>query len=325
MLMKKNIRKIPKRVLAHLDSIESPDVVAGCSLLVGTDDLSSGKYSHLGVSLDNNGNIVAPSEPIMPPGTAGKYSDRNVNGYIVKREDLPKVNRYTHSVETPNWGDAATYGTHTIDFYRDVYQREHYAPTQFGIKVLSNDPVKNGKVLLAFEVDHVLNKKSDTFLSDLLYDLNLLQESLGTTGVQPSDATWEDYQKTLSVDWEILPPGTKLEVIKEKLAGRVMQSAGNKDVTGDRYKFFQSLKPQNIVLGMSGKLRYFGALLSDNLVVFENIEYGNAIYIMYENWNTLSQKSRTELLTGEYGDSFDRVIHTSDWKQKVKNFIRNKG
>lgn len=323
--MKKNIRKIPKRILTHLDSIESSNIVAGCSLLADIDDVSSGKYKHLGVALDDKGNVSTPSEPVVPPRTAGKYSRRNVSGYTVIRKDLPKVNRYTHSVETPNWGDAATYGTHTIDFYRDVYQREHYAPTQFGIKVLSNDPVKKGKVLLAFEVDHVLNKESGTFLSDLLYDLNLLQESLGTTGVQSSDATWEDYQKTLSVDWEILPPGTKLEVIKEKLTGSSTQSNGDTDVTEDRYKFFQSLNPQNIVVGMSGKLRYFGALLSDNLVVFENIEYGNAIYVMYDEWNILSQKSRTELLTGKYGDFFDRVVHTSNWKQKVKDLIKNKG
>ena len=49
------------------------------------------------------------------------------------------------------------------------------------------------------------------------------------------------------------------------------------------------MKPTEIVLGMSGNTRYLGAKYAEDLVVFENLEYGNAIYILYENWKILSK------------------------------------
>jgi hypothetical protein len=63
-----------------------------------------------------------------------------------------------------------------------------------------------------------------------------------------------------------------------------------------RYALLEQLKPQAYVSGTSGFNRYFGAQFKDNLVVFENLEYGNAIYAMSENWAELSKLSRTDLL-----------------------------
>jgi len=85
--------------------------------------------------------------------------------------------------------------------------------------------------------------------------------------------------------------------------------------------FLASLKPEKMVYGQSGLHRYFGAMLADDLVVFENVEYGNAAYVMYDDWHTLSQKSRTELLSGKHGDNFERVIHAGEWKNRVRFLI----
>jgi hypothetical protein len=60
--------------------------------------------------------------------------------------------------------------------------------------------------------------------------------------------------------------------------------------------------------GRSGFRRYFGAKFADHLVVFENIEHGNTAYVMFERWETLSQKTRLQLLAGP-ADGFVRVIH----------------
>jgi len=89
----------------------------------------------------------------------------------------------------------------------------------------------------------------------------------------------------------------------------------------DRYNFFIKLNPQKLVYGSSGFQRYFGALMKVDLIIFENIQYGNAIYIMYENWRELSTKSRIELLSGRFGNNFDRVIHKVGWKTEVKKIV----
>jgi hypothetical protein len=91
-----------------------------------------------------------------------------------------------------------------------------------------------------------------------------------------------------------------------------------------RYDFFESLDAKNIIVGSSGFRRYFGALLEENLVVFENIQYGNAIYVMYDNWEKLSQQNRLDLISGRLGDQFDRVIHRDGWQEEVKYLVEEK-
>jgi hypothetical protein len=102
------------------------------------------------------------------------------------------------------------------------------------------------------------------------------------------------------------------------------RSTEEKRTVEDRYSFFKSLNPQREVYGTSGLQRYFGALIKDDLIVFENVEYGNAIYIMFDDWKEMSQKSRIDLLSGKFGKSFERIVHTGNWKNNVKYIIKEK-
>lgn len=70
-------------------------------------------------------------------------------------------------------------------------------------------------------------------------------------------------------------------------------------------------------------LRYFGAKFSDNLVVFENTQYGNALYILFENWAELSQLSRLEILRRP-SDQYVRIKHSGNWQSRVKQIIEEK-
>ena len=63
-------------------------------------------------------------------------------------------------------------------------------------------------------------------------------------------------------------------------------------------------------------------MFADDLVVFENIDYGNAIYVMYEDWQELSQKSRVELRASQ--DNFTRIQHTKHWKYRLRAEIKKR-
>jgi len=315
--MKKNIRKVPTTIQARLKSLRGQDIVAGCSRTYTAEVLHAGILKHLDVALTETG-LELPA-PKVPPAGSGKFSYRNVFGYEVVRKDLPKETHY-NTVETPNYGDSY-YGTHTVDLPYEKYPRDFYGPQMSTIKISSPEtgPGKD-RYTLVFEVERVLNSQRKGFEADLLEALNLLQENVGHCGVQKSGATFGDYVSTMSVSWEVLPPGTREEAVARIFRNR-QPTSEEKGRVEERYDFLMSLTPQKLVYGMSGIQRYFGALLDENLVVFENIEYGNAIYIMFDDWKDLSKRTRTELLSGRFGKNFERIPHASGWKGKTKAVI----
>jgi hypothetical protein len=318
--MKKNIRNIPDNILEKLKTINSNEIVAGCAVKFKREFLLSGKLEHLGIELKPEG-LKIPSV-VVPDPKKGKYSEKNIHGEEIVRKDLPKEIHY-NSIELPNWGDPYN-GTHTVHLPYKKFPREFNPPRELEISMVCKDPRPDLPVyVIAFQVNEVLDKEEKNFNRKLFEDLNLLQENIGACGVEQADIKIADYGKTLHLSWEILPPGTLDETIERIFKGKT-PSTEQKNVTAERYSFFQTLKPKSLVFGSSGFRRYFGALLEDNLVVFENIEYGNAIYILFDNWEELSKRSRLELVSGKYGKDFERVVHNNGWKDVVKNIVNAK-
>lgn len=294
--------------------------MAGCSRTYIATDLSRGRLRHLGVKLVDGG-LEFP-ESIIPPETGGKYSDRNVNGHEVVRKDLPKETHY-NTIEAPDWG--SDYSTHPVDLPYEKYPRDYHAPQLAAIKISSpNREAGQSEYVLVFEVDRVLNQADPDFDDELLHCLNLLQENVGAVGVQESGATFADYLKNLRIDWEVLPPGTREEAVQRVFRNR-QPTPQERGVVEERYDFLMSLKPEKLVYGMSGVQRYFGAMLADDLVVFENVEYGNAVYVMFDDWRELSRRSRTELLSGRFGENFERIPHAAGWRDKLTILLQKRG
>lgn len=319
-MAKKNIHKIPKDLQNKIDQIKVNEIVAGCAVKFKAIDIREGKLDHLGISLSDSG-LIVPSY-IIPSVDQGKYSERNINGFELVRKDLPLETHY-NSIESPNWGDSYN-GTHTVNLPYQKYRRDFQPPRELEI-IMSCKDIQAGlpSYIISFRVQEILNKNSVGFKDSLFENLNLLQENVGAIGVEAANLSISEYAKSLQVSWEILPPGSLNETLQRVFRGKTPTMQQN-DTTTERYKFFQSLKPQSLVFGQSGFRRYFGALLEENLVVFENVEYGNAIYILFDNWEELSKLSRLDLLSGRFNGSFERVIHSSEWKSKVQAIVMAK-
>jgi hypothetical protein len=319
-MAKKNLNKIPKDIYRKIETLKTDGLVVGCAVKFKAQDLEAGKLKHLGIVITTEG-IQIPSS-VIPKENQGKYSERNINGFEVVRKDLPKETHY-NSIESPNWGDSYN-GTHTVNLPYKKYPRDFYPPRELEIIMASKD-IRPGlpTYIIAFQVQEVLDKNDKSFKDRLLENLNLLQENIGACGIEAATMELSDYAKSLQVSWEILPPGTLDETIERVFHGKT-PTQQQKNVTTERYNFFQSLKPKSLVFGQSGFRRYFGALLEDNLVVFENIEYGNAVYILFDKWEELSKISRLDLMSGKFNGSFERVVHTSGWKGKIKTIVASK-
>jgi hypothetical protein len=317
--MGRNLRKIPKDLIERIKMFDVDDVVVACAKSLRPEDIKN--YIHLGLKLQD-GKLEMP-RPRTPPQKSGRYSTANVEGLEVVRHDLPMIQK-TFYWETPNWGDWSC-GSHTTSMTRDVYQRDFYPPKYVELSaVLIKQHESPTQYVIKFAIDQVLNRRAKAFESDLFYNLNILQENIGATDVYESTATLEQYEGTVKVDWEILPLGKVDEVMKKMLQGKGNISDKDRKQMKERLTVLSRFKPQNYIAGTSGFVRYFGAKFADNLVVFENLQYGNALYIMYDDWTKLSQRSRVELLKGSR-EGFDRILHTKGWEANLEGILGEHG
>jgi hypothetical protein len=319
---KKNFRTVPDRIARKVANREGHDVVVACTRAVRLSEVVGGSHAHLGIEWRND--AVTFPDSLVPLPEAGKYSERNRNGREIVRKDLPMVMR-TFTMEVPNYGDWSN-GSHDVSHDREVYQREHEAPRLWEILIellREEQDEAEPRLIFKFQVEVVLRSGSPEFDGDLLYALNLLQENVGAIDLFAADSTHEDYLKRVYVGWEILPPGERDATILKILNRMRRPSDEAKQRITERYDVLAALKPEAYISGTSGFQRYFGAKFADDLVVFENLEYGNAIYVMFDEWEQLSQQSRLQLLQGHEG-KFQRIIHTEAWKAELKKLVKQR-
>lgn len=306
-MVRKNIIKIPNKIKEQIKTFSQDDVVVACVKYVSNEEIN--KYKHLNISYIKEELIIPPSR--TPNPNAGKFSRANLEGLEKKRTDLPKISKeFSH--EAPNWHG---YGTHTVSRSRDVFRKDFYPPKEVELKIEQIEKREHG-FKIKFSIEQVINRRTPNFEKELLYNLNILQENVGMIDVFPSIATLADYAKTVYIDWEILPPGTVDDIVAALLKNRSEQSITPNQIKimRERIGSMSKLKPVAYIKGMTGFLRYFGAKFGDDFVVFENIKYGNALYLMYDSWEELSKKSRTELLNGPR-EGFD-PYRTQKWMGK---------
>jgi hypothetical protein len=315
----RNIWKVPEAIRNALSNIRSDLVVVAVTKRVSVKDIEKGVYSHLGLGYENGQLVSTPS--VIPPKVMGLFSTRNVEGWKIRRDDLPMITK-TFSWETPNFGDAARYGTHTSYRDRDVYQWEYYEPHLSISTEVLKIPENGGEfAVIKFAVMNIHDHTRTNFQRDLFFSLNLLQENVGAAHVYASTATREDYIGTIALDWEVFPPGTVEEVIATLSKNKGGEAAQKTDVLEDRVKLFSRLKPMAYLRGTGGFGSYIGAQFADDLVVFENMNYGNALYVLYSDWEDISKRSRLDLLKGT-NKGFDRFVHTGNWKTQFLEHIR---
>lgn len=316
---KQNFRKVPDKIVEKLKTLGAADFVVACAKKIKASDILAGVYSHVGLHMEGD-KLIFPTS-VMPDPQVGKFSTVNVHGKEIVRKDLPML-QMTRSFESPNYGDWSK-GSHEVSWTQDVYQRDFISPKELEIQIeLIGEEVSNEEKIyvVRFCVNEVLKKGSNGFKEALLFNLNVLQENVGAADIYLSKATRDDYLKTVYVNWEILPPGERDTTIARILSGIKAPTDQLKQKLIERYDLLAKLKPASFIRGTSGFNRYFGAKFKDDLVVFENLEYGNAIYIMFDQWEGLSKLSRIELLKGNR-NGFVRILHIPGWKTALRQQI----
>jgi hypothetical protein len=314
---KRNLNQVPASVKDKLAEQPSAKFVAGIVKAIPMTVLEGGTFTHLGIGIVNGELKHLPR--VVPPVAMGRYSAKNQEGWVVVHRDLPMITE-TFYFEVPNYGDWSN-GSHTISQDREVYQKDYIDPPNYELLV---ELLHKSETEAVFKVvvDLPLDRDAESFDEQLLLALNLLQENLGGADVLPPDANAEQLLSTLGLEWQIFPPGTADEVVRRAIAGMRRPSAEQQERVRERVAMFNALQPKQFLQGQGGLNSYVGALFADDLVVFENVRYGNAFYVLFADWAEVSKRSRIDLLRAR-DVKFERFVHSPGWQERFEDFIRD--
>ncbi len=312
--MPKNFRNITKFIRSKIGAINTEKIIVASVIRLSRVDIHKNKYKEIGISYEENNNLVFPDK-FTPKAYKGKASRVNIRGKTIVRKDLPMISK-TYSFETPNYGDWSK-GSHEVSFDKKVYLREKISPYNIEISVQKIKEDEND-IVFGFTAGKPLKKEDE---ENLLFSLNLLQESFGRSDVFSTDEVLKEKVAYSSLKWEILPPGwwsdkTQISKITSKLGSKAGQ------LFVERLKYAESLKPDKSYIGESylGNRLYY-IFVFPNIVMAECPMFGNALYYLseenIENWKEIFAKSKKEALSlGAH-----RLLHIGTWKSKLNKFV----
>lgn len=312
----KNYLSISQSTLEETKKLETDYFQIGYVLKVSKKDVKNGVYSDLSIEL-HNGELKYDDSILPNPGN-GRYSKYNQNGRSIIRRDLPKISKwFSHDIYP--YGDTSR-TTVTASYTRKVWQREEWIPEYLKLDIILKKE-DNEYYYFIVKSEEIIDKKSVDFEFRLLFNINLISENCGNYQIIENDKDEEYVLETIYVNWELLPPGQiNIEKIYNNFETHSYQ--GRKEIL-ERFEYIKSLNPQRMIKGTNRFNQYLGAIMENGVVVLENIHNGNAIYVFFKNWETLSKLSRTELIKMTSGDVM-RICHTGNWKDLLYNTINQK-
>lgn len=313
---KRRLRKIPLFIEAKLSSVGNEFQVA-VAKRISIADVQAGLYGHVGV-LWKNGQVVVQQIPVLSP-EYGYFARLNVEGREIIRRDLPKIDKHITFINPRLFGIPGN--SCTITQTRRVFQREYLPASLFQLdaEILL---IGDDSCILRFSIRRVFSSSEMNIRRELLFALNFLHEAIGGFNVFATTASVQEYLSTIHVQWEILPAGERENNIRLILSSfRPRTRAEREELerrANERYDFFETLGPKHFIRGTGGMGGYMGALVKDDVVVFEHLTPGNGIYLLFADWSEQSKRTKMDLLThAEQGRDFIRITHKGDWQARV--------
>ena len=309
-----NLRRtqLPKAAQRDLERIDGTRIVVAAVVTITADEAH--KYECAGLSLDNG--ELAVAAPTPPARNSGIWAKRNLDGWQEKRKDLPKEMRDISSW-APNWNGS---GHHLVTHSVEAWQVDHHPARMLTLSAAILEPLKDGAIV-RFRIDQPLDRTDADFSENLQFNLRLLREVVGRSQVYRADMSDEEFANLQSVDWELVPPGS-VDRVLARLANNRAATTEHLEIASDRLKVLERLNHDGFIVGHGKFARYFGARFGDKLLVLENLEYGNAMYLFEENWEELTKLSRTELIKRR-DPMVHRLPHLPGWQSAIRKLLRD--
>lgn len=164
---------------------------------------------------------------------------------------------------------------------------------------------------------------SDQFTNHNIHTLNLFFELFGECDIFSEEGANLAAPKIKKLNWDLLPQGeypwerskSHIETITRHLPDDQRQ------VIEHRIMRITGHNPDFLAVGRGGFLGYFVFGFSrKKIFVMESIELDNATYIFGVNWESLSQLSKSEIISNNL--QLERLIHDKRWRSRLGMILR---
>lgn len=299
------------RLAPHL-----PGVQVGTELLLVAPlkDVAIERLGQVGFSAS-----LSAGEKVLP-AILGPVSRFNAEGSFIRHRDKPKETFYRQREHHyKQW-----HGRDRVDATKIVaarYQRYPRTPIAPYAVELSLVELPDGSIAVATSETITLDLQHP---KKLLHSINLMLELFGFCDVVDKHLVPTGVVPTISLNWQVLPPGEMPWVVLEPSLRRVLahQKERTRPVVEHRLKEINRYRPKFVAVGHGGFTGYivFG-FPESNLYILECTRYGNATYIFENNWKEISRLTKAEILSNDYHKA--RIIHQSHWERSIRALLRN--
>lgn len=259
---------------------------------------------------------LVPGEAICPDIRFGPVARFNAQGKELPQKHLKKETAYRqHYWEWKDWNDNSY--SRVVDIPYQRYPRLLVAPPSIELVIVEKD---GQKYVLAGGP----NIKGKTSEETIIHKINLMLEIFGRVEILQENLNQFRVPEIKRLNWDVLPPGKmpwkqfkrQLDSVTQKL------SQSKQAIINERFEVISKYEPDFHAFGTNGYRGYviFG-FTELGLYVFESMMYGNATYVFEGDWETLSQMTKAEILTGNLHKH--RFIHREGWTRHIEDLLNN--
>jgi len=168
-----------------------------------------------------------------------------------------------------------------------------HSPSLVGYKIRTSHPIKEEENI---NIDTLQNTETNTQTDNF--------------------ETSADY-----IPWTILPAGEQPFPHILSHYEFLKRSSFDVQIASERLKLIETLKPAKTYKGLDEFDGYFVFYFAETgIAVLECPLKGNAIYIIRNDWETLSKCTKAELLTS-HQSNVTRIVHSGDWFSRLRKII----
>lgn len=254
---------------------------------------------------------------VITPSIIGPVTRFNAQGKGIPQRDKPKETHFRDMEFTrTEWhGKDRVETTDCVWISYQKYPRKSISPPSLEISVTSSE---NGTISLTAKPFNCTNSK----FNEIEHAVNMFLEIFGTCNIFLRGVTPQLVPVTKRLNWKILPPGKyPWEIVKKAIIDNQLRQPPKTFAAAlNRFEKIHALNPDFHVIGQGGYQGYvvFG-FQARKLFVLESQRVNNAIYILGEDWEILSQYSKAEILSGK--KHIARIIHTPNWHSELLKHV----